>query len=307
MKPNFRRLEALLTVADNGSITAAARQLHVTAPAVTKAIRELEKACETPLFVRTRKGVSPTPAGVAMIQRARSALSELERGEQEIRELRGIRQGRIVIGALPFARSVLLPRALERLATGRPELDVAVIDGEFDLIVDSLREGKLDFIVGALRASKPLADLIQEHLFDDPIVIIARKGHPLERRRQIALSKLTHYPWIVPPASSPVRQLLDASFADVGVEAPAHPAVSSSLEVLRGMILEGDRIGVISRNRIAHELHSGLVVELSVPLTHDTRPVGIIRRPTRGTPAAEELLRHIRDVAADLSRNQRRR
>lgn len=305
--PNFRRLQALLAAVDAGSIAAAARELHITAPALTKSIRELERACDAQLLIRARNGVTTTPAGAAMVRRARRALKELEWGQAEVRELKGIHTGRIVVGALPFARSVLLPRALARLATTRPEIDVAVRDADFDALSEPLRDGRIDFVVGALRPARLPPDLIQEHLYDDPVVVVSRRGHPLAGRRT-SVATLARFPWVVPNPDSPVRRLFESAFSDAQVPQPPHPMVSNSLEILRGLLLESDRLALISRNRIYHELKSGMLVELRAALVHDRRPVGIIRRKeSHPSPAAEALLRYIRMVAAELAKSSRSR
>lgn len=304
MRPNFFRLQALLVVADNGSIAAAARKLNITAPAVTKAIRQLERDYDAELFIRARSGVTPTPAGLAMIRRARLALNELDHAQEELREIRGIAQGKIAIGALAFARSVLLPRALVAFTALRPLDDVAVFDGEFESLIEPLREGRLDFIVGALRETPLPSEIVQDRLFDDPVIAVARRDHPMANRATLSLRELARQTWIVPPADSPVRRLFELSFSEGGLAPPAHPVVTTSLEVMRGMILESDRLGFVSRNRVYYELQNGLLVELKAKLTRNKRPIGIIRRKDVAfTPAAEEMIRRIRAVAGALRRS----
>jgi LysR family transcriptional regulator of gallate degradation len=305
--PNFRRLQALLTAIEAGSIAAAARRLHVTPPALTKSLRELERDCEAQLLIRTRGGVIPTEAGAAVIRRARIALTELEWAHAELRELKGVRTGRIVVGALPFARSVLLPRALARLTAARPEIDITVRDADFDALAEPLRDGRVDFVVGALRRVRLPPSLVQEKLFEDPVIVVARKGHPLAGRRA-TVAALARFPWVVPHPDSPVRDLFDAAFAEANLSPPPHPVVSSSLEVLRGLLLESDRLALISRNRVYHDLKSGMLIELRADLIRDQRPVGIIRRrDSQPSPAAEALLRDIRIVAAELATSSRGR
>lgn len=305
MRPNFFRLQALLVVADNGSIAAAARKLNITAPAVTKAIRQLERDCDAELFIRARSGVTPTPAGLAMIRRARLALNELDQAQEELRELRGIAQGKIAIGALAFARSVLLPRALVAFTASRPLDDVAVFDGEFESLIEPLRDGRLDFIVGALRETPLSPDVVQDRLFDDPVIAVARRDHPLAKRANLSLRELARQTWIVPPVDSPVRRLFELSFREGGLASPAHPVVTTSLEVMRGMILESDRLGFVSRNRVYYELQNGLLVEMKAKLTRNKRPIGIIRRKDVDfTPAAEEMIKRIRAVAGALRRGE---
>ncbi|MFN4282492.1 MAG: LysR family transcriptional regulator [Alphaproteobacteria bacterium] len=303
MRPNFFRLQALLVVADCGSIAAAARKLNITAPAVTKAIRQLERDCDAELFVRARSGVTPTPSGQAMIRRARLALGELERAQEELREIRGLGRGKVAIGSLAFARSVLLPRALVAFAAARPFDDIAVFDGEFEALIEPLREGKLDFIVGALRETDLPPGIVQDRLFDDPVVVVARRGHPLAKRGTLPIEELTRQSWVVPPLDSPVRRLFEQNFAEAALAAPAHPIVTTSLEVMRGVIIESERLGIVSRNRVLHELENGLLVELKARLGRSKRPVGVIRRADAAfTPAADAMIKQIRATAARLKR-----
>jgi len=303
VRPNFFRLQALLVVAETGSIAGAARKLSVTAPAVTKAVRQLERDYDAEFFIRARSGVTPTPAGAAMIRRARLVFNELDHAQDEVREIRGIGHGKTSVGALAFARSVLLPRALVRFARAHPDHDIHVFDGEFDNLIDSLREGKLDFIVGALRETQLPDDVVQDHLFDDPVVVVVRRDHALSGRKNVPLTELVRHDWIVPPLGSPVRRLFEQSFTDAGVMPPLHPVTTTSLEVMRGMLLESDRIGIVSRNRVYYELAHGLLAELRTKLSRNKRGIGIIhRRDAVYTSATQDLLKDIRIAARELQK-----
>ena len=172
-------LQALSAVVEHRNFSLAARAQHMSQPSVHRAARELERLIGVPLFEKTSFGITPTREAEKLARRARLAFAEIAQARAEVHALSGGESGRTVIGAMPLARSFLVPTALLEFTQQYPEHSVAIVEGTYEHLLASLRSGEADFLIGALRSPAPVADVVQEHLFDDPLAIIVRAKHPL--------------------------------------------------------------------------------------------------------------------------------
>ncbi len=207
-------LHALSAVVEHRNFSLAARAQHVSQPSVHRAARELERLIGVPLFEKTSFGITPTREAEKLARRARLAFAEIAQARAEVHALSGGESGRTVIGAMPLARSFLVPTALLEFTQQYPEHSVAIVEGTYEHLLASLRSGEADFLIGALRNPAPVADVVQEHLFDDPLAIIVRAKHPLVSRKRVTVAALSKYPWIVPRAGTPLRVALPRDVRD---------------------------------------------------------------------------------------------
>ena len=147
-----------------------------------------------------------------------------------------------------------------------------------------------------------LADVVQEHLFDDPLAIIVRAGHPLARRRRVTAAALRKFQWIAPRAGSPLRVHFNALLASTGLELPSPPLECNSLAAARAFLLESDRIMLLSAHQIHYEMQAGLLVALPHPAGEVVRPIGLTLRrnwfPTTTQRRLLEILRRSARAAA---------
>ncbi len=196
-----RQLDALSAVVEFGNFSVAARARRTSQSNVHRSARELERTLGLPLFEKTSFGVTPTREAERLARRVRLAFRELSQAEAEVQALVGAKSGRTVIAALPLARSYLVPAALLEFSQSNPLHAVEIIDGTYTNLLAGLRSGESDVLIGALRDPAPAPDIVQEHLFDDPLAIIARADHPLAGRRPTAAS-LRKFEWIAPRRGS---------------------------------------------------------------------------------------------------------
>ncbi len=283
-------LQALIAVKEAENFTLAARQLGLAQPTVHRAITQIEEEAGRRLFDRASFGIVPTRTCQALAQAARLALYEFEQAEADLAEFEGREVGKIVIGAMPLSRSVLLPQALARFRALRPRLSVRVIDGPYELLLSGLRRGEIDLLVGALRDPAPIGDVVQEVLFDDRLALLAGRDHPLAGRRDLSLEELAGFPWIVPPKGTPTRQQFDALFANAGVAAPESILESGSILLMREILGMSDHLGCISRQQAKAEIEKDLVTALDFPTHLPARPIGLTLRSNWEPTAAQRLL-----------------
>lgn len=293
-------LRALAGFAGAGSFSAAARRLGQAEPSVQRAARELERIGGVPLFDGRQQLVRLTPVGVVVATRAGLILQELESALEEVRELDGSFDGRVVVGTLPLVRNLIIPNAVAECTLARPGASIEVLDGAYDALVQSLTLGSIDMLVGALRDSAPSRGLTHEVLFQDGLSVVARAGHPLVSARRVTRDELSRYPWVLPRRGTPTRAIFEAMAEDHRFgPRPGEGVIEASSLVARGILLRSDRLTVMSLKQIPFELQTGLldVVPVDVPPTQ--RPIGVTTRTGwKPTVLQAEFLSALRRAAA---------
>jgi DNA-binding transcriptional LysR family regulator len=292
------QLTSLIKLVEFRNFTHAARALGVSQPTIHRAARTLERSLDAELFEKTSYGVVPTREAEKLAQRAHRAFVEISQAQADIEALRGRDSGSTVIGAMPLARSFLVPKALIRFTREHSGHAVSIMEGTYEHLLGALQAGHADFLIGALRELRPSADILQEHLFDDPLSIAMRARHPLAKRRKLSATDLTSYPWIAPRSSSPLRGQFEALFTKLGVAPPQPPIECNSLIAARALLMESDHLMLSSMNQVHYELQAGMLVALPHPAGKIVRDIGLtVRRDWRPTQAQARLLAILRETA----------
>jgi DNA-binding transcriptional LysR family regulator len=291
------QLQALIAMCEAENFTLAAKRMGLAQPTVHRAVSQLEQAAGRSLFERTPHGMIATRPALALAQGARLAFTELEQAEAELAALLGQEVGRIVIGAMPLSRSSLLPQAIARFRERYPALPIRTVEGPYEDLLNNLRRGELDLLIGALRDPAPIADVEQQHLLDDPLVMVARPGHRLARAKTLTLTELARYPFVVAPPGTPTRQAFDRLFAGAGVQ-PASLVETGSMILMRELLRVTEHIGCISATQVTGEVNLGALCVLPIPLPHTRRPIGLtVRRDWIPTAVQRDFLDQLRAAA----------
>ncbi len=283
------QLRAFLAVADAGSFADAGRATGWSQPALHRAVRDLEHLGALPLVERRGRGVALTRAGRALARGIRLAAGELAAGIAETRPDASL-SGRLAIGAMPLSRALLLPTAIAALVREAPGAAIEVVEGSWRELVEPLRDGVIDIMVGALRPEVPHG-LAQAPLFEDRLVVVARAGHPLAHVGDPTPDQLAGFPWIIGAAESPLRAHWEALFAGMAVRAPI---ACGSVMTIRGILADSDCLTLLSPDQIAMEVATGVLTTIGAPRREMTRLIGITTRagtrPTRLLSRCIELL-----------------
>ena len=289
------QLRALISIAETGNFSLAARLVGISQPSLYRAARDLERLSAMALFRKTGQGIELTPAAEIWARFAKLAFAELKQGYTEIEEYRGVDSGRIVVGTMPLARTYILPTAITRITKSRPGIQISVIDGRYEDLLHGLRYSEIDILIGALRNPPPIDDVVEEAIFDDELALIVRAGHPLADNKKITIEDLATYPWITPREGAPTRTKFEELFAAQKCLIPTRIVEASSLILIRGLLMESDRITILSAHQIRHEEEQGLLVQLPFDLGDTSRPIGLTTRrdwhPTSTQAAFVEALR----------------
>ncbi len=218
---DLRTVDYFLTAVTRGSLRAAAQELGVTQPALTKAIRRLEDSFGAPLFDRRARGVTPTVYGTALLRHARDLKAALSAAREEVDALRSGGAGFVKIGAGPSWQDAVLPDAIAELRASRPGVRIHVTGGGDDQLKEQLKSGALDFVLAAVPETPRIEpELAWKPLLADEYCVIADVRHPLRRRRQIKAEDLLGYPWILPPATTYMVGRLHHVLRAAGLPAP---------------------------------------------------------------------------------------
>lgn len=204
-----RHLRLLVAIDTYRNLTQVAEVTHVTVPAVSKSLAELERGLGLALFSRTTRGLMPTPYGECLIRHARTMLAILHQARDELKALSSGAEGKVRIGMLPASASVLVPHALSLLKHQSPGTNVTVIEGTTESLLPELWQGRLDLVVGRLPPPDTLGSFEEKELLEEPVVLMTGRHHPLARRKTLDWSDLCDYPWILPPTGSILRDPLE--------------------------------------------------------------------------------------------------
>jgi LysR family transcriptional regulator, regulator for genes of the gallate degradation pathway len=269
------QVRALIAFADGGSYSAASEASGISQPSLPRAVGDLAIALRKPLLERRGRGLMLTEAGHRIVRSFRLARAELEAALSELETLKGRETGRIAIGAMPLSRARLLPAAVAAFNRLHPEVEIVIAEGSHAELIEPLRDGVLDLIIGALREPSPGKDVQQVPLFADCPVVIARKGHPLSAPDPAGLAR---YPWIVSAPGTPLHSEWHRMFAAVGLTPPRVPIECGSVMTIRQILLETDFLTLLSPDQVKVELEAGWLVKLCDAPGNLQRTIGVTTR-----------------------------
>ncbi|WP_091875331.1 LysR family transcriptional regulator [Massilia yuzhufengensis] len=290
---NERRLQAAALLAEVHHMPTVAHALGASQSAVSQAISRLENMLGQPLFLRTAHGMLPTDAGRRWIGRFERALAELRHIPEDVAALAGVVQGTVTIGALPLARSQLLPAAIAAVLQRHPRLHVSSLESPYGELTAGLLSGRIDFIVGALR-SNPDGAFVSRSLFGDKAVLVARAGHPLAARKRMHIGDLEGYPWVLSRPGTPLRESLVEFFRSQGLAPPEPRVETGDLALLRGLLVSSDMLTVVSAHQLHYEIETAQLAVLPFDMPGLERSIGIMtRKGALLAPGARALLDEI--------------
>ena len=298
-----RHLVLLVELGRHGSIMHAAQAANLTQPAASKLLAELEHALGVQLFERLPRGVTPTWYGQVLIRRAGAALAEMDAAHQEVMELLSGLRGRVDVGSVSTPSAILVPEAVNLLKKRQPRVLVSITVDTSKLLVQKLRAGELDVVVGRILDTQAAGELLFEPITDEPHSLIVRAGHPLAERADLTLAELAQSSWILPPTGSILRDRLTAMFLSHGVEPPSEVVETLALPVVANLLIGSNMIVAMPLELVQPYLDTGLLCVLPFELGLRMDLYGIItRRNHQHSPGAEAMLAALREVAASRYR-----
>jgi len=295
------RLRALLAIADSGSYIGASALTGLSLPSLHRAVNDLALSIRRPLVERRGRIVLMSETGVQMARAFRLAKVELEAGLDELEAMRGHETRRITIGAMPLSRARVLPAAVTRFLRRHPRVRISIIEGSRADLVEPLRNGMIDMMIGALREPLVEPEFVQQPLFHDHPAVIGRAGHPLAGSDP-GLAALSGFPWITAGQGAPLRDSWERMFALAGYDLPPVPVESGSVMIIRQLLIDSDFLTLLSPEQVSVELEAGwLSVIAPLPVTLG-RTIGITTRASwQPTAVQAEFVSDLEQIAAAQS------
>ena len=282
MNVSTRQLRAFMALAAEQHFTRAALQSHLSQPAFSALIRQLEATLGVRLFERTTRRVELTAEGEEFERSARRLLAEFDAALGGMRERAARERGRVSVALLPSLAADWLPQVLAGFRGAHPGIELEVADVLSEPCLEHVRSGRADFALAATRAETP--ELRAELFCSDDFHLVCPFGHPLARQRDLRPRDLAPFPFIHLSRTSSVRQYIDAA---------THPQpLASVLEVdqlatVAGMVRAGLGISVVPALTLYQFRTPGIVIR-PIRWPGLTRRIYLVRRRDRGLSVAAQ-------------------
>src|SRR3954465_11844458 len=279
-------LRACVAVAKHRSFRAAAEELHLSQPALSRRIEKLETALGVKLFERTTRKVELTKVGREFSYRATDLLEGLDESLLGIRDLARRVTGEVTVACIPSALRFFLPRLLIEYHRSYPGIMVRVIDQGANDVVSTVTRGEADFGINYIGTQDPQLEF--ERIVTERFVLACPKGHPLAKKKQVKWQELAAHDYMTVTKGRGQRMLFDMALTQLPTR-PRWFCEAQHVSTLVSFVEAGLGVAAVPELALPPAGHAGLV---AVPLVEPalTRSVGLIRRVGRGLPPAAQQL-----------------
>jgi LysR family transcriptional regulator, low CO2-responsive transcriptional regulator len=264
----LRQMRIFAAVARNLSFTRAARELHLTQPAVSQQVKLLEEEVGLPLFEQIGRKVHLAPAGEELLRYTEQAMELLRQAAESLAAMRGLKRGVLKLGAVSTAK-YFAPSLLSAFKPAYPEVSIKFEVGNREEIIQQLAANEIDLVI----MGRPPRELetVAEPFAKHPLILIASPGHPLAHKRRIKLSQLASESFLIREEGSGTRASMERVFRERGVPIRVSMEVSSN-ETIKQAVMANMGISFISSHTVGLELAAGKLVILDVvglPIVRD--------------------------------------
>ncbi len=260
---DMRQLRQFMAVVEHGNVRRAADHIHLSQPALTKSIHNLEDELGVQLFTRGPRGVAPTIYGEILLRHARLLLNKGERAVAEIQAVKAGHVGHLRLGVANFSIS-FLPRVIAQLLATTPGLSFDIVDGTYEGLTALVREGALDAVASGFPMMHRAENLVHQELVAGEFAVVCRPDHPILAERRKSLPLIAKQRWIVPNRPQQVIEWFEYAFRIAGAEPPKPVIASGSMSFLKAVLCEGEFLTILPRCVVRQELESGTLV--TIPL-----------------------------------------
>lgn len=293
----LRQLKVFEAVARHLSFSRAAEELHLTQPAVSMQVKQLEEQAGLPLTEMVGKKVFLTIAGEEVARHARRVAQQLREADEALDAIKGVRGGRLSLGAITTAK-YFAPRLLAEFRRRKPGIELELHVSNRETVVRQLADNEVDLaIMGQPPQEVPT---VAEAFADHPLAIVAAPDHPLAGRRHIAPALLGTETFIIREPGSGTRAVMERYFADAGI-APRHLMEMAGNETVKQAAMAGLGLALISAHTVSLECEVGRLVRLPVTGTPLMRRWFIVHRADKVLlPVAENFRKFLLAEAPGL-------
>lgn len=301
----FRHLQLLDILGQTRNLRLTAEQMHITQPAATKILMDIEEILEARLFDRLSRGMRPNELGLFTLRYAASALAGHRKFVDEFNALKQGGHGHLSVGAITGSAAQLLIASVAEIQRLRPLLVLKVLEQSSDQLVVWLAERKIDIMIGRFTDEAQRTQFHYERLSSEPLQVVAGVHHPLRSARDLDMAELSHWPWILYPASTAVRRMSDDIFGRNGLTLTSGMVETPSFLFALEMMQTTNMLSLQPKALVERYFSKGLLTHIPVELPDRMPDYGMLTRlgetHTPATLAFMDVLRQVADTANDLA------
>ena len=296
MEINFHQLEIFLCIARERSFSKAADRLRISQPSVSIQIKNLEDSLDVKLFERLGRRVYLTPEGEAVLEHAKKIAEIVAALQSEIRDIKGIRRGKLTAGCSRVPSATRVPLAVAQFKKQYPETEISIKTGRSNEVEQWVLDNEVD--LGVIEGDPKSVLLKKEPWYDDEIVLVLARGSPLLKKRQLILSEILEQPFLLQaPGVRPtfIERVIKQRNMTI-----KKPVTVGSREAVKAAIVGGYGVALIPRSIIDTEVRAGLVKTRKVPELGVRYPVNIVfRKDKRLSKSSQAFLEILRQQVTD--------
>jgi len=273
----FRHIQCFVEIAGERSFKRAAEKLYLTQPAISKSVKELEQIIGARLMERSRSGVELTNQGEVFLHFAQMSLATLQQGLAGVEQEGSVARETITIGALPSVAAWLMPMVSTEFAGMAPSAILRIMDGPHAYLVERLRLGELDLVIGRMGRPESMQGVSFTQLYGEEVVVVVRPEHPLVGKSDIT-REIVDWPVIYPPEGAAIRPLVERWLIANGIGNISNRIETVSGAFGRARTRHSDAIWFISGGVVANDIADGQLVKLPINMSITQGPVGLMTR-----------------------------
>lgn len=295
-----RHLNCFLEVARSRKVSTAAFNLNISQPAASKTLSDLEEILDTRLFERRRKGgLKLTPPGKVFLRYAGASIAALKEGLDGLAQTRMQGASVLMIGALPGVAAQFMPSAVKDFKESHSTI-VRVITGPNRSMLNQLRIGELDLVVGRIARPSDMQGLSFSYLYSEQLVFVVRAGHPLVDAGLFDISSLEQMTLLMPTADGVMRPTIERFLIAHGIGALPNSIEARSPDFCRQYVLDSDAVWMISKGVVEHDIDDGRLCVLDVDTSDTQGSVGLtVRANVDPSPTLRMMMDTLVRVASE--------
>ena len=285
----------LFAIVEKGGLTEGAEMLGKSQPSLSRSLSILEDRIGMPLFEPDRRPLRPTELGVALAAEGRKIFHAGHTSSDILARFRDGKTGAVRVGGTPFFLDGVISGMLAAFQFKQPDIRIDQVYGYMNDLIPRLEDGTLDLAILPMRASSIPEGFSFDQILPGRNVIACRAGHPLTRRGSVKLSDIGQYPWIAPPADSPLYQDLRTVLKEIGIKDFKVSFTGGSLSATVNILVGSDALTVLPFSVVFMMRNQRSVSALSIRIGDPDRHLGVLQRAdVTAKPAVRRVANHIR-------------
>jgi DNA-binding transcriptional LysR family regulator len=298
----FRHLQFLDILGRTRNLRITAEHMYITQPAATKMLMDIEDILEVRLFERLPRGMRPNELGLFTLRYANAALAGHGKFVDEFNALKQGGHGHLSVGAISGSAAHLLMASVKEIQRLRPLLVIKILEQSSDQLVTWLAERKIDLMIGRFTDDAQKTLFHYERLSSESLEIVAGINHPLRGVRDLALTELAHWPWILYPPSTAVRKVSDDIFGNTGFTPTSGLVETPSFLFALELMQTTDMLSLQPTALVDKFVKRGLLARIPIDLPERMPDYGMITRLGESPlPPAQAFMEVLREIAGSVA------